>query len=42
MIKLTCNTINTEEIINWLKKDPQLTKGQMTLEFEKKWALHLL
>ncbi len=41
MIKLTCNTINTEEIINWLKKDPQLTKGQMTLEFEKKWTEYI-
>ena len=42
-IKLTDNTISLKDInslINWLKKNPRLTKGDLTLKFEKifsKW-----
>ncbi len=37
-IKLTDNTIslkNINSLINWLKKNPRLTKGDLTLKFEK-------
>ena len=37
-IKLTENTIskkNINSLINWLKKNPRLTKGDLTLKFEK-------
>lgn len=40
MIKLIKNTIDKTEINNltdWLGTDPQLTKGPLTVEFEKKW-----
>ena len=42
-IKLTDNTISLKHInslINWLKKNPKLTKGNLTIQFEKlfsKW-----
>ena len=42
-IKLTDNTISLKHInslINWLKKNPKLTKGNLTIKFEKlfsKW-----
>ncbi len=42
-IKLTDNTISLKHIhslINWLKKNPRLTKGNLTIKFEKlfsKW-----
>ena len=42
-IRLTDNTIslkNINSLINWLKKNPRLTKGDLTLKFEKifsKW-----
>lgn len=43
MIKLVSDTIDREDIsslIEWLKQDPipKLTKGDLTLELEKKWA----
>lgn len=41
MIPLTDNPINYEDIdslIEWLKTYPQLTKGPLTWEFEKKWS----
>ena len=37
-IKLTDNTItlkNISSLINWLKKSPKLTKGDLTIKFEK-------
>ena len=37
-IKLTDNTItlkNISSLINWLKKNPKLTKGDLTIKFEK-------
>jgi CDP-6-deoxy-D-xylo-4-hexulose-3-dehydrase len=41
MIPLTKETITHKEIdnlIEWLKEYPKLTKGDLTLEFEKKWS----
>jgi CDP-6-deoxy-D-xylo-4-hexulose-3-dehydrase len=43
MIKLVSDTINKEDInslIEWLSQDeiPRLTKGELTLELESKWA----
>ena len=40
-IKLINDTINTsdiEKLIKWLKTNPKLTKGELTIEFEKKWS----
>jgi CDP-6-deoxy-D-xylo-4-hexulose-3-dehydrase len=44
MIKLVKDTITTDEInklIEWLKTNPRLTKGDLTVEFEKKWSEYL-
>jgi CDP-6-deoxy-D-xylo-4-hexulose-3-dehydrase len=44
MIPLIKNTISNEEIdslIDWLKKYPRLTKGDLTIQFEKKWSEYL-
>lgn len=44
MIPLTKETITHKEIdnlIEWLKNYPKLTKGDLTLEFEKKWSEYL-
>lgn len=41
MIKLVNDTINENDIdklIEWLSTYPRLTKGPLTLEFEKKWC----
>jgi hypothetical protein len=43
MIKLVSDTINKEDInslIEWLSQDeiPRLTKGELTVELENKWA----
>lgn len=38
-IKLVKDTINFDDIsklIEWLKTNPRLTKGDLTVEFEKK------
>ena len=40
-IKLVNDTINSNDIsnlIDWLKTNPRLTKGDLTLEFEKQWS----
>ena len=40
-IKLVKETISRKEIddlIEWLKTYPRLTKGELTIEYEKKWA----
>jgi len=40
-IPLSKDTINNEDInrlIDWLKTYPKLTKGEKTIEFEKKWS----
>lgn len=41
MISLVNNTIDEDDIsklCDWLKTNPRLTKGPLTLEYEKKWA----
>lgn len=43
MVKLVSDTINKDDIlslIEWLSQDPtpRLTKGELTIELEKKWA----
>ena len=41
MIKLVNDTINNNDIdqlINWLKTYPRLTKGPLTVELEQKWS----
>ncbi len=41
MVKLVNDTINNNDIdqlINWLKTYPKLTKGQLTLDLEDKWS----
>lgn len=43
MIKLVSDTIDKNDInhlVEWLSQDeiPRLTKGELTLELEKKWA----
>ena len=40
-IKLASETIDKKELLllsNWIKKNPQLTMGEKTIEFEKKWS----
>lgn len=41
MIKLVNDTISNEDIdslVEWLKTYPRLTKGELTVELEKKWS----
>lgn len=43
-ISLVKDTINKKDInllIEWLKTNPKLTKGDLTIEFEKKWSTWL-
>lgn len=40
-IKLVKDTIDFNdvlELIEWLKTNPRLTKGDLTVEFEKEWS----
>jgi len=40
-VKLVKDTIDIEDVnnlIEWLKTNPRLTKGDLTLEFEKEWS----
>lgn len=44
MIKLAENTISQEELVSlskWIPETPQLTKGPLVLEFEKKFANYI-
>ena len=46
MIKLVSDTINKEDInslVEWLSQDeiPRLTKGELTIQLENKWAKKL-
>ena len=34
----TINNADIDRLIEWLKTYPRLTKGNVTLEFEKKWS----
>ena len=41
MIPLVRDTIDNKDIdrlIEWLKTYPHLTKGELTLEYEKRWS----
>jgi CDP-6-deoxy-D-xylo-4-hexulose-3-dehydrase len=40
-IDLVKDTIDSEDIgklISWLQTNPRLTKGELTVEFEKEWS----
>jgi CDP-6-deoxy-D-xylo-4-hexulose-3-dehydrase len=44
MIPLTKNTISNNEIdelIEWLGNYPRLTKGELTIQFDKDWSDYL-
>ena len=44
MIRLVEDTIDNndiEDLIKWLQTYPRLTKGPLTVEFEKKWASYM-
>jgi CDP-6-deoxy-D-xylo-4-hexulose-3-dehydrase len=38
LVKDTIDNNDIDKLINWLSKYPRLTKGNLTLEFEKKWS----
>ena len=41
MIKLaeaTIDNVDIDQLIEWLKTYPRLTKGPLTPEYEKKWS----
>lgn len=41
MITLTENKIDLKPIIKWLKTEPRLTKGNLTIEFEKRFSEYI-
>jgi CDP-6-deoxy-D-xylo-4-hexulose-3-dehydrase len=38
LVKDTIDQKDIKQLISWLKTNPRLTKGELTVEFEKKWA----
>lgn len=38
LVKDTINIDDVNKLIEWLKTNPRLTKGDLTIEFEKKWS----
>jgi len=38
LVKDTINLNDVKRLITWLETNPRLTKGNLTLEFEKKWS----
>ena len=38
LVKDTIDTQDIEKLIDWLRTNPRLTKGQLNVEFEKKWS----
>ena len=38
LVKDTISKKDINEVIKWLRKNEQLTKGRLTIEFEKKWS----
>ena len=38
LVKNTITKKNISKLIKWLKTNPKLTKGELTIEFEKKWS----
>lgn len=41
LAKETIDTKDVHALIEWLKSEPRLTKGNLTLEFEEKWAKYV-
>ena len=41
LAKETITEVEIHRLIEWLKKYPRLTKGELTVEFEKKWAEYI-
>jgi CDP-6-deoxy-D-xylo-4-hexulose-3-dehydrase len=38
LVKDTIDMNDVNKLIDWLKTNPRLTKGDLTIEFEKKWS----
>jgi len=38
LAKETITEVEIQRLIEWLKKYPRLTKGELTVEFEQKWG----
>ncbi len=38
LVKDTIDINDVNKLIDWLKTNPKLTKGELTIEFEKKWS----
>ena len=38
LVKDTINNKDIDQLIDWLKTYPRLTKGKVTLELEEKWS----
>ena len=38
LVKDTISSDDIDKLINWLKTYPKLTKGPVTLDFERKWS----
>ena len=38
LVKDTIDIDDVNNLIEWLKTNPRLTKGDLTIEFEKKWS----
>jgi len=38
LVKDTIDIDDINKLIDWLKTNPRLTKGELTIEFEKKWS----
>jgi CDP-6-deoxy-D-xylo-4-hexulose-3-dehydrase len=41
LVKDTIDMNDVNKLIDWLKTYPRLTKGDLTIEFEKKWSEYL-
>lgn len=38
LVKDTINTVHLSNLVDWLNTNPKLTKGELTVAFEKKWS----
>ena len=38
LVKDTIDKIDIADLINWLESNPKLTKGPLTIEFERAWS----
>ena len=38
LVKDTIDVEDVNKLIDWLKTNPRLTKGNLTVEFEKNWS----